>query len=152
MPCFTLLFYDAIPRWFAGLFLIIFFFAHFCQGQSPPSRKTRKTHKTFLRWWGWTGIIISKDPRLLFRAKKGAAFMKSKIFSIVGLVMGCISVSISVTALVFSAIGMAKTKGIKKPLSFWAVMWFTGIDEGDRTICPVPFSLSGGEFFLFLFL
>ena len=44
--------------------------------------------------------------------------MKSKIFSIVGLVMGCISVSISVTALVFSAIGMAKTRGIKKAMVF----------------------------------
>ncbi len=44
--------------------------------------------------------------------------MKSKIFSIVGLVMGCISVSISVTGLVFSAIGLAKTKGIRAPRKF----------------------------------
>ena len=44
--------------------------------------------------------------------------MKSKIFSIVGLVLGCISISISVTSLVFSAIGVAKTKGIKKPRVF----------------------------------
>lgn len=40
--------------------------------------------------------------------------MKGKIFSIVGLVMGCISVSISVTALVFSAIGMVKSKRSKR--------------------------------------
>ena len=46
--------------------------------------------------------------------------MKGKIFSIVGLVMGCISVSISVTALVFSAIGMVKSKKIKAPRSFCA--------------------------------
>ena len=44
--------------------------------------------------------------------------MKGKIFSLVGLVMGCISVSISVTALVFSAIGMVKSKKIKAPRSF----------------------------------
>jgi len=44
--------------------------------------------------------------------------MRGRIFSIVGLVMGCISVSISVTALVFSAVGLAKSRRIKAPRSF----------------------------------
>ena len=44
--------------------------------------------------------------------------MHGKIFGIVGLVLGCISVSISVTALVFSAIGMIKSRKIKEPRSF----------------------------------
>ena len=50
--------------------------------------------------------------------KEALLRMKSKIFRIVGLVMGCISVSISVTGLVFSAIGLAKTKGIRAPRKF----------------------------------
>lgn len=44
--------------------------------------------------------------------------MKGKLFSIVGLVMGCVSISLSVTALVFSAVGLAKSKKVKRPDSF----------------------------------
>ena len=44
--------------------------------------------------------------------------MKAKIFSIVGLIMGCIAVSISVTRLVFSSIGLAKSRKVKTPRSF----------------------------------
>ena len=77
----------------------------------------RKTDKRSLRAARQTGIITIEFSRFS-GLREALVRMKSKIFSIVGLVMGCISVSISVTGLVFSAIGLAKTKGIRAPRKF----------------------------------
>jgi len=42
--------------------------------------------------------------------------MKNRIFAMVGLILGCVSITIGVISVVFSAIGLAKSKQVQKPL------------------------------------
>ncbi|MEG0803516.1 MAG: hypothetical protein RSF90_01030 [Pygmaiobacter sp.] len=44
--------------------------------------------------------------------------MKGKIFALVGFILGCVSVTGGIVAIVFSTLGFTRVKRIKQPKSF----------------------------------